>query len=347
MDSKNSFEKLKELLDMQLLNEKEYQSKRKNILNNLIENLEKKDYSEIEILKENLLQIKDLLDAELINEDEFELMRSLMVANKKDKVENPTINSNVTSYDKKALSTNENLKELKTNKPSKSNSDIFFSKKNTKKIIILFSIIYAVLLIFTSYNYFSFVSKAYRPSRDDLLEMRSHSYFMPFTFLNSSQLRNELDFVESAYRYLNVSYFGEGICYSCFDDELEKLPEARNTLNRLIDFDNKNSTWDLANVTRDTSVFLINKSFYNGQYYFSWTYNSSTEDFRFGSNLPSKRTSYTNYFYSWKYNGIMAYVNKDDETDTFYAYSITIIDDNTISVYCYSNGQTYELSTDY
>lgn len=347
MDSKNKFEKLKELLDLQLLNEKEYKLKRKNILHDLIEKLEKKDYSEIEILKENLLYIKNLLDAELVNEDEFELMRSLLVANKKNKVENPTINSNVTSYDKKALNTNETLKELKTNKPSKSNVDMFFSKKNTKNIIILFSIIYAVLLIFTSYNYFSFTSKANKPTRFDLTEMRSHLNFMPFTFLNSSQLRKEHEFVESSYEFLNTNLLADGICFSCYEDELEKLPEARYTLNELIEFDKKSSTWNLTNVTRDTSLFLINKSFYNGQYYFSWTYNSSTENFRFGSNLPSKRTSYTNYFYSWKYNGIMAYVNKDDETDTFYAYSITIIDDNTISVYCYSNGQTYELSTDY
>ena len=353
MDSKNKFEKLKELHDMKLLNDNEYNVKRKEIFHDLIENLNKEDYSDLEILKLNLLRVNDLFESELIDESEFKLIRSFMVSNNKDKVDNLSSISDYSSSNKSTLKPNEISKKLTSNgsytdtwevffSKVKNRLNVFFSKKNTKKLIIIFSIIHVLLLSITSYNYFSFLSKTNKPYSWELYEMRNHANYMPFTFLNSSQLRSELNYVESVYSDLGVSY--HTIYFESFGNKIEKLPEAIATFNALVDFDSNNTTWDLTNITSNNVLLFLNRNYSNYTYSFRWYYSQSDDGFYLSTNLPSNKDSSKSYYYFWLDNGIMGFRNQEDYSDSFNAYLITVLDENTISVFCYSNGNTYELT---
>lgn len=223
------------------------------------------------------------------------------------------------------------------------------SKKN--KIIMIIAIVFVTISLIiglgagipiSAYNYVKDGLAQFGYNRD---EIGKKIQLMPYKYRDAASLREKYKTIMNEVTIIDEATLN--------NDDSEKCRKAYSNLVLLDELDYEiNLKEYLKNcVFIDNLIYGI--EWYSGGYYFKWSDSSDRQRRQLSTNLPNGKEDNKEYYYFDHYyyhDWVFGYENKNDSKDSFDAYRVTKVNipapgdgDMYITVYCYSNEQTYVL----
>jgi len=287
-----------------------------------------------EFYKQKLKKLEELKENNLISLKDYEIAKNKIV----DQFIN---NDNQEKYN----STNFEYEHNQNNYNNLRNNN----NKKIFSILILILIIYSLFVVGFYYINVTSISstyneKIYNPSINELNNINNYINLVPNFYQKTEDIKIEIDQVIDIYNNLKIDDAYESR-FDFTDVSPLILTNVRNAYLNAVQFNLSSKVFDLSYIVEDPSPLILGREFRteNGVYYFEWIYTDN--QWKLNTNLPNDKVSGTLYNYSY-YNSTFSYREIDNSQNNFQAYTISIIDDDTIDIYCHSNDWRYILNTD-